>query len=128
VPPTRFASDRLVRSQDVRGLIRELAGLPGLPPADIASDEVILSETFYQTYRRGRWKSMYDRGRGSTVLYDLEQDPGESRDLAADEPDVVARHRSRVNELVRTLGTTNGANATLSEDDEERLRALGYLD
>ena len=109
-------------------MIREMVGLAGLPPQDIASDEVILSETFYQTYRHGGWKSMYDRGRDSTVLYDLVNDPGETRDLAASEPEIVAQHRARVRELTRALGTSNAANATLSADDEERLRALGYLE
>ena len=87
-----------------------------------------MSDRDYQTYRRGRWKSMWARGRGFTVLHDLEADPGERRDLAKVEPEVVARHRARVSELTRALGTSNAATATLSADDEERLRALGYVD
>ena len=121
-------SAQLVRSQDMRGLVRELVGLPGLPGADIGPDEVVLSETFYRTYRRGRWKSMSLRRRGTTVLYDIEQDPAETRDVASLHPEVVAEHRERVEQLTQQLGTTEAADSVLSADDEERLRALGYLE
>jgi arylsulfatase A-like enzyme len=128
VPPTQLDSARLIRSQDMRGLVRELVGLPGLPAADIGSDEVLLSETYYQTYRRGRWKSMYSRHQGTTVLYDIERNPAETRDVAALQPEVVAEHRERVNELTRQLGRSNAADAKLSADYADRLRALGYLE
>ena len=127
-PPTHLDSARLIRTQDMRGLLRELAGLPGLPAADIDGDEVLLSEKYYQTYRRGRWKSSHARSRGRMVLYDLENDPGETRDVAAAQPEIVAEHRERVSALTRQLGTSNAADSKLSADDEARLRALGYLE
>ena len=127
-PPTHFDSARLIRSQDVRGLVRELVGLPGLPAADIGSDEVLLSETYYQTYRRGRWKSIHNRRLGTAVLYDILHDPAETNDLAAAHPEVVAAHRERVTELTRQLGTSNAMDSKLSEDDADRLRALGYIE
>jgi arylsulfatase A-like enzyme len=127
-PPTRLDPSRLVRTQDMRALVRELAGLPVLPAADIGSDEVLLSEKFYRTYRRGRWKSSHLRGRDKVLLYDLENDPGETRDLAAERPEVVALHRERVRELTRQLGTSNALDSKLSADDAARLRALGYIE
>lgn len=41
--------------------------------------------------RDGRWKLLCDYDGGAPQLYDLEEDRGESRDRAADEPAVVAR-------------------------------------
>lgn len=40
---------------------------------------------------RGRWKLIYDARAASYVLFDLASDPDELRDLAGDQPDVVAR-------------------------------------
>ena len=102
-----------------------------LPAVDVGDDEVLLSEKYYQTYRRGRWKSIHPRRqdrRNSVVLYNLEQDPAETRDVAASHPEVVGEHRERVEALTRQLGTSNAADSKLSSDDEERLRALGYLE
>ena len=47
-----------------------------------------------QAVRMGRWKGVRQRlfkGPLKTELYDLDADPGEARDVAADHPDVVAR-------------------------------------
>jgi arylsulfatase A len=47
-----------------------------------------------QAVRMGRWKALRTglmKGPAPTQLYDLEQDQGETRDVAAQHPDVVAR-------------------------------------
>lgn len=48
-----------------------------------------------QAVRSGRWKGIrldaHANPDGPIALYDLESDPGESRDIAAEHPDVVAR-------------------------------------
>ncbi|RMG69980.1 MAG: N-acetylgalactosamine-6-sulfatase [Bacteroidetes bacterium] len=48
-----------------------------------------------QALRQGRWKAVRDSLRGHPgapiQLYNLEQDPGETRDLASEYPEVVAR-------------------------------------
>ncbi len=62
------------------------------------------------------------------ALFDLKEDPGETRNVANEHPEVVERHRARIAGLTISLGTQHGANAELSADDERRLRALGYLD
>ncbi|HEY8590777.1 MAG TPA: sulfatase-like hydrolase/transferase, partial [Naasia sp.] len=41
--------------------------------------------------REGRWKLLRFFEDGRQELYDLEADPGEQRDVAADEPEMVAR-------------------------------------
>jgi len=44
--------------------------------------------------RQDRWKCVVDVERGQTRLFDLEADPGETRDVAAQEPARAARYRA----------------------------------
>ena len=50
-----------------------------------------------QAVRMGRWKAVrlggHDDPEAPIELYDLEADPGESRDVAEEHPEVVARAR-----------------------------------
>jgi arylsulfatase A-like enzyme len=50
-----------------------------------------LHRPFLQAARWGRWKGLRLAVSEPLQLYDLEADPGETTDRAADEPDVVAR-------------------------------------
>lgn len=130
-PPQTGDTARLVRSQDMYSLIREIAGLPPSAPADIASDEVFLAEQYFQTYRRGRWKSTWARNNGRMALFDLHEDPGEKRNVATSHADIVQQHRDRIAELTQSLATSvseDELDAVLTQDEEDRLRALGYLD
>jgi arylsulfatase A-like enzyme/Tfp pilus assembly protein PilF len=58
-------------------------------------------------------------------LYDLSADRGETRNLAAEEPDVTARLDEEVQEELAALEGT--ARRDLSPEEEEALRALGYV-
>jgi len=127
-PPTNANPDQLVRTQDIRNLIRGIAGLAALPPQDTEPEEILLTERYYQTYRREDWKSMWPRNGDDAILFDLTNDPGETRDVAAQHSDVVAAHGRRIAELASQLATKTGSDAELGSDDEERLRALGYLE
>lgn len=62
-------------------------------------------------------------------LYDLARDAAEQHDLAAAEPDRVARMREALRrELFRMAPAGDSARAaTLSPDQEARLRSLGYV-
>jgi arylsulfatase A-like enzyme len=127
--PLRDDTTLPLRSYDVHRLIRRLARLPpGPTDADVDADEHFLSEARFQTYRSGRWKSMWPRTGDAPLLFDLETDPGERRDRAAAEPDRLATHRRRIDELARGLAATPIGERTLTEEERARLRALGYAE
>jgi len=56
---------------------------------------------FQQAVRMGRWKAIRMKVDASLELYDLEADPGEQRDVAAANPDVIAK----VEEYLKTART-----------------------
>jgi len=119
---------RVVRSQDLFGLIAATAGAStDEPERDLAPGELLLTERAFRTYRYGRWKSFVARADGSEHLVDLESDPGETRDAAATHADVVARNRTRIEELSKRLTTRSPTERALSEREADALRALGYL-
>jgi arylsulfatase A-like enzyme len=74
------------------------------------------------------WKLIHipDGNAGIDRLYHLARDPGETADVAD-------RHPERVAELRRALDPILAADAgaregsSLSEEEKQRLRALGYL-
>jgi len=118
-----------LRTQDLFGLIVELVGLPlDGTESELASDELYLSELHYRTYRRGRWKSAWSRKEEDFHLFDLVADPGEGRDVADANPEVLAQHRKRIDELAESLSARRAVLERLTDDDRERLRALGYLE
>jgi len=84
--------------------------------------------------RSDRWRFLLDRAAGTGRLYDLKEDPRETRDVAHSNPDVVAGLRGlldRQDERDQALAAQVGPNAPPPELDESlqrELRALGYLD
>lgn len=75
---------------------------------------------------RGRLLREMHEAREPVKLYDLAADPLETRNVAAERPDVVADLRARVD---RFLGGAGAGELAGDEDAEleEQLRALGYL-
>ncbi len=122
-----FDAGRPLRSQDLFALIARLAGGRESTPSELEDDELYLSELHFQTYRKGRWKSIRRRGKGTVHLFDLESDPGEQRDAAAGHPEIVREHVQRIEQLSRSLGASGRLPTALSEEDARRLRSLGYM-
>jgi len=80
--------------------------------------------------RTPEWKLIETTEPPGVELYHLSSDPGETRDCAAEEPQVVAELRARLRQWLeaRTPVTTEAApDAELDPAEVERLRALGYL-
>lgn len=80
--------------------------------------------------RMGGWKLIYNRWTKSSELYNLAEDPGETRDLAAQDPE-------RARDLLRRISANDRENAQRSHhvqggkelpaDVVEGLRSLGYV-
>jgi arylsulfatase A-like enzyme len=75
------------------------------------------------------WKLVFipDGKRGISRLYDLTNDPGETRDVAESHPQVVARLWARLAEIMAAESGSLTRDRSLTEEQRERLRALGYL-
>ena len=127
-PPWFDDTASIVRTQDIFALIARIAGVETALRPDLEPDELYLSESEWQTYRRGRWKSFRRRSDGALYLIDLAADPAEARDASHDRPGVVREHQERISVLSRTLAATEALRSELSPDYEGRLRALGYLE
>jgi arylsulfatase A-like enzyme len=80
--------------------------------------------------RSGGWKLIYNRWGRSGELYDLAQDPGETRDLVDQQPErardllrmIAAQGRENAKRSHRVKGTEE-----LPEDVVEGLKSLGYV-
>jgi arylsulfatase A-like enzyme len=129
VSPAQFDdTSRVVRSEDIFRMVTAIAGIDPDVPADLEPGELFVSETKWQIYRKGRWKSYTSRRRSKGYLVDLEADPGETRDVSEEHPSVVEDHRRRVKELSKQLAAQLQPREGLTEEDRDRLRALGYLE
>jgi arylsulfatase A-like enzyme len=116
--PLLVAGPGLVPGQETRpagllDLAPTLLGLLGLPPhpshqgADLLGTEPVaeprsrylVSDTPWRTHlglRRGRHKLVYDADSGRFALYDLEEDPAESRDVSEARPEEARDLRGRL--------------------------------
>jgi len=60
------------------------------------------------------------------MLFDLGTDPHEQTDVAAGHPDVAADLRAQLERFRNARGASGGA-VTLTPEQEERLKSLGYV-
>ncbi len=127
-PPVVDDPERPLRGDDLYRLLLRVAGVEVPDRTDLEPGELFVSELRWQTYRRGRWKSYRERAGGALRLVDLGLDPGERRDVADAHPEVAGAHARRMDALTGALATRGAGASRLSEEDERRLRALGYLD
>jgi hypothetical protein len=130
-PAVDLPRDRPIRTDQLAELVLGWVGAEGTPgwssEETLAPDEAFTSELAWRTYRRGRWKSAWQRDGTAVHLFDL--DRGEDVDVAALHPEIVEEHRARIDEIRAELRShTVEAPAQLSPADLELLRALGYAD
>lgn len=109
-----------------RSLLPVIAGGPGKP--------AVLSRTVWDrpryALRDERYKYLHYTQTGQEWLYDLEHDPGETRDLAASEPLRTAYYRQSLHHWTLQLARRSGAGegeAQMTCEQCENLRALGYI-
>jgi arylsulfatase A-like enzyme len=121
--------------------------VPLIEGKDTRLEQKVYFETLYWTLEEKRGVSRYgirtpelkfilnlvSAGGTSTrqeELYDLKTDPAETRNLLADPKASVpysGRLESLRREVIAHAESKNGQRRTLTQGDEERLRALGYL-
>ena len=77
--------------------------------------------------RLGPWKYIEGDGEGTRELFNLDDDPGERRNLYGSFPDVVEELRASLGAW-RQAFDRNVRPGSLSPEDRERLRALGYVE
>jgi arylsulfatase A-like enzyme/predicted Zn-dependent protease len=143
-------SKQVVSLADVMPTVLEMAGLPA--PAEVQGRSLVpqffdpeagaaeggwaYSETFYPRFHYG-WsdlKSYQDRKYKLILapeleLYDLENDPGEQRNLADTNPQVTRDLFARATQFI-DRASKNAVSVDMSRMDEEtkqRLAALGYV-
>jgi arylsulfatase A-like enzyme len=119
----RGGSDREFQG---RSLLPVLEGAPGKP--------AVLSRSVWDrpryALRDERFKFFYDTRSGEEALYDLETDPGESRDVAPEEPLRTAYYRQALHAWTLRLGRRGPGGtetAVLTCEQCENLRSLGYI-
>jgi choline-sulfatase len=104
--------------------------------ANQAAKDPAYSETFYPFSSFG-WSPLHalesDRFHfieaPKPELYDLESDPGETRNIASDQPATVAVLREKMQAVLahNPFARQNAGAGNLSPDAQEKLRALGYF-
>jgi arylsulfatase A-like enzyme len=135
---------RQVSILDLHRTLLTLAGAAtpsGNPGADLCGTVVrhgpVLIESSdrypdkYYGVRAAGWKYLQRAADGAEQLYDLHDDPGESRNLAEQEPERLAALRRACDAAMKVARETAVPQATGLPDDPatiERLKALGYLD
>jgi arylsulfatase A-like enzyme len=76
--------------------------------------------------RHGRHKLLFNRLTRETALFDLVSDPGERTDLDDKEPAVVAELRAHLDRFLQIRPEATSP-VTLTPEERERLRSLGYV-
>jgi len=96
-----------------------------LPDAPLGSGK----RTRISSVRTGGWKLILDHDRERQTLYDLANDPGETRDASLDAPSALAQLKPVLGSWLAAM--SRGVEVRVVEPSRElreRLRALGYLD
>jgi choline-sulfatase len=137
VPAGRQA--RPVSIVDLGATLLSLAGAPGrIPGASLLgsadASRALYAETLAPRLDFG-WSELRSiRSGGKKLiraprpeLYDVEADPGETRDLAATQPDAVTRLSAELDSFLAAAGEAQSRRA-VEPETAERLRSLGYVE
>ncbi len=152
-PRGRHAGRVVEEVVETLDLLPTLADTLGLPPPEPAQGESLLPllrgsgpaaafalsrdkdvRTRY-ALRTGGFKLIYDPASASAELYDLANDPGETRNRAGEDParvEALGRQLEglvRANaELARGFPALESAESVLSPEEEQQLQEIGYLE
>jgi arylsulfatase A-like enzyme len=112
--------------------VRTDASLEGRDLLSSPAPDAVFAQCAGQRYaiRTGDWKLILNVEPYSTELYDLLGDPSERRNLASALPEKVRVLEERLMKWKKglpSLEEAGSAEVEITEDEVERLRALGYL-
>jgi arylsulfatase A-like enzyme len=144
LPRSRAAGRRVrgtVALTDLSATLEELLGADGIgergdgqsfaaqlePGAEVAPRQVLSMFKNMVAVRDGRWK-LIQTFENDPELYDLETDPGETRDLSAVELEVLAKLQPVALDAIRRKLEARMEQTELSEETVQKLRELGYVD
>ena len=130
--------DRPVSSVDIAPTLLAFAGIevpPHLAGTNLLADTIAERPIFSQygghrfAIRSGSFKLIEDVEAGRAELYDLEKDPREQQDLAADHPEMVTRLLRQLRQWKQSVPPRmeHGDAPELDEEEIEKLEALGYV-
>ena len=133
---TAAVAPSLLELAGVRDSIQSQFQSPGLFDADADRKDSAYSETFYPFSSFG-WSPLHalETARFHYIespkleLYDLESDPGETRNIVTDQPATVAVLKERMQQLLtdNPFAGHRPGTGNLTPDAQEKLRALGYF-
>jgi hypothetical protein len=117
-----------------RSLVEHLRGDKSASLAEFVDDEESwrYSELRWKKRLQSLWTPrrhlILDLDSGESRLFDLENDPLQTRDLSDEEPDFAERLERMLGEHFRQRGGTGGSEAIgeIPAEERDRLRALGY--
>jgi len=108
---------------------------PGSSPLLFAEVDYLPDKKVERTARKRaligeRFKLIRDNDTGDLELYDLERDPGETRNLSGARPELVARLLPILEERIRLAeaGSIDAPVRTLTEEETRLLESLGYIE
>jgi arylsulfatase A-like enzyme len=83
----------------------------------------------HRMIRRGSWKLIYIPRPEDPIyrLYDLESDPGETRDVALSQPQKLAELKALLATVLAHDTDVSERQRELTETEKEQLRQLGYM-
>jgi arylsulfatase A-like enzyme len=134
-PPTLQVGSLLPLLGAGTGVGPVLSELVSMNEAGGRDDPQMRAGVHLRALRDGRWK-LVATSDGRRLLYDLEADPGETRDLAAEQPEQLAALDARL-EAARAdlglppldqIGSEGEAAPELDPATQQRLRELGYVE
>ncbi|HYC01367.1 MAG TPA: sulfatase [Candidatus Limnocylindrales bacterium] len=131
VAPTILAASGVSIPEAFQG--RDLFSQTPVPQALFAEEDH--EGNILHSVRTERWKLITanegnPRGLAPVELYDIAADPGETRNVAADHPDVVAELRSTLDALKQMAAAraVAGESGAIDPAAKEKLRSLGYAE
>lgn len=138
--------DALVRTVDIYPTIMSVAGLPigeniharsliplfggieddgRLAYGESIEGYTVFGSSILRYLREGHLKYIH---KVNPELYDLQSDPGETRNLASQRPDDVAQFQSQLHHLIASTDTSGSdGRAPMSAESQSALRSLGYV-